>query len=496
MAMDTSLSAIPAREFDERKARHLLERAGFGGPPEQVAALARMGLAAAVDLLVDGEGADAADLLAPAADPDIIKPLEPAERAEAIRARRDNDTAALERLRVRRLQAMAEDRAQMDRLASWWLARMIATPSPLREKMTLLWHSHFAANHRTVGDSYLMLQQNELFRRHATGNFGALAMEIVRDPAMLRFLDNHTNRKGKPNENLARELMELFTLGEGHYTEGDIKDAARALTGYSFEDNDFEYLGRSHDDGAKTILGQQGRWNGEDLVRILLRQPACPRFVAWKLYRHFVADVEEMPSVGGPARTVIESLAQALTRSGYELRPVLKTLFMSRHFYDSAVMGGMIKSPAQLVVGAARVLGSPVRDVGLLHDGMRMMGQRLFEPPSVAGWETGRAWINTSTLFVRQNLCTYLITGRLPYGSGRNADRQVYDPSPLLAGVDGRDAGAVVDRLARALLAVEVAPERRSVLLDFARERGGVMDRDTLTGLLLLITAMPEYQLC
>jgi uncharacterized protein (DUF1800 family) len=310
---------------------------------------------------------------------------------------------------------------------------------------------------------------------------------IVRDPAMLRYLDNNRNIKRKPNENLARELMELFTLGEGHYTERDIKEGARALTGYTFRDNDFRLARWAHDTGEKTILGQTGKHDGEAFVNILLTQQACSRFIAYKLYRHFVADVdyEHLPESAG---IVIEALAKDLREKDYELSPVLTRLFKSRHFYDPAIIGQKIKSPVELVVGAVRSLGDPPYELRRLADSLGVMGQRLFLPPTVAGWDGGQAWINTSTLYVRQNTAAYLVAGPLR----RNAKR--YDPSPLLDELPGNRPDAVVDRLVEVMIGRGIHPDHRKVLIDFARSKGAVNER-VATAILLLITALPEFQL-
>ncbi len=494
MGVTRSTRPLGPRSFGYDQARHLLNRAGFGGTPRQIVTLQAMGLDKAVDSLVDYHKIDDQTLAPPNYDADIIRPPTRQERQQFERARRENDAAAREAARLRRARSQAADRQQMAGLRQWWLRRMIATPRPLEEKLVLLWHSHFASNHRTVRDSFLMLKQNAMFRRHANDSFAALAMNIVRDPAMIRFLNNDSNNKDHPNENLARELMELFTLGEGNYTENDIKQGARALTGYTARDNDFVFRQNAHDAGAKTILGKRGRFNGDDFVRILLAHRQCAAFVAYKLYRHFVSDMPNGPDPA--AKTVIRKLAQQLYARQYQIAPVLKTLFKSEHFYDPAIVGNLIKSPAQLVVGTVRGLQPPDRDAGILDTAMNMMGQRLFDPPSVAGWDGGRSWINTSTLFVRQNLCAYLISGKLPFKDGWSRNDVNYDPGFLVKDLPAPKPAAVTDHLIATLLGDRVAPQRREQLIGFLSDRGGPINRDTLIATLLLITAMPEYQLC
>jgi hypothetical protein len=487
------LEPLASSSFDEPAARHLLRRAGFDGTAEQVVALHQMGLHDAVEYMVEYQRVDDASLPVPDADPDILTPPTPEQRRMFAAARQGGDEEALQELRRMRNERQRDDRAQMLDMGIWWLQRMIETPRPLEEKLVLLWHDHFASNYRFVRDSYLMLQQNRMFRENANGSFADLAHHIIRDPAMIRFLNNDSNQRRKPNENLARELMELFTLGEGNYSETDIKQGARALTGYSIDDNDFMFRPRIHDDGEKSILGSSGDFDGDAFVDILLQRPQCPRWVAYKLYRHFVADVDDTPPTA--SERVVDELAAELRQQDFELRPVLRKLFASEHFYGPAIRGAKIKSPTQLLVGAVRSMRTPVRGFNVLRDAMEMMGQQLFNPPSVAGWPGGRGWINTSTLFVRQNLCTYLISGKLPFEDGWSRDAIDYDPSHLLDGIEPLTAEAGVDRLLEQLIAVKVTDQRRNELVRFVND-SGLNKRDAVIAVLLLITAMPEYQLC
>lgn len=495
MALNPTLKPLASERFGYEQARHLLNRAGFGGTPQQVGALQAMGLEAAVDTLVDYDRIDW-DGPAPTVDPDYIRRPTEEERAIYLAARRAGDEETLEKLRAKTIELQGMDRRQYRELGQWWLGRMIATPRPLEEKLTLLWHSHFASNYRTVRDSYLMWKQNAFLRTHAAGSFADLATGIVRDPAMIKFLNNDSNRKRSPNENLARELMELFTLGEGHYTEADIKEGARALTGYTYDDNEFRFDGRQHNEGAKTILGERGEHDGESFVRILLGRKACSQFVAYKLYRHFVADLANPGEATPPQRSFIRDLARQIVEQRYELRPALKAIFRSEHFYDPSIVSNQIKSPAQLVVGTVRMLGTPSRDLSVLSEAMGRMGQRLFDPPTVAGWDGGRMWINTATLFIRQNTATYLITGKLPTDRAWQRDALNYDPMPLVADLELRSVEAVVDRLLGTLIGASAPRDRRDMLVRFLYERGGSINADTILAVLLLITSMPEYQLC
>lgn len=496
-----SLRPIRPSAFGYDQARHLLWRAGFGGTPEQVQALASWGPVKAVDTLLNAD-APYENGRAGEFDRDIMRPPSAEERRQIQEARRTRDENALARLRLEREKRERRDRTQIREVQRWWLERMIESPRPLEEKMVLFWHGHFATSYRTIENSYHMYLQNELFRAHALGSYADLLRAIIRDPAMLAYLDNNDSRRDRPNENLARELMELFSLGVGNYTEHDIKDGARALTGYTFYDDEFQFVRANHDAGAKTILGRSGALDGDDFVSAILEQPACPRFMARKLYRFFVADVPDSDRDTDPAmRSVILALASALRSSNYEIRPVLRRLFLSEHFYDPRIMGQQIKSPVQLVVGAVRSLNTPVRDLSLLLDALDLMGQHILFPPSVKGWDGGRSWINTSTLFVRQNILAFLLTGKKPRGYDAMADAEKYDPSPLLSALAAADPGAekdasrVIDFLLKFTLARAPADARR-VLADFAGTLGNRVTPDAVTGMLVLMTAMPEYQLC
>lgn len=497
MASVTSLSPISTAEFGPAQARHLAQRAGFGGSFEDVQMLLRMGPIKAVDYLVDYQQVDVAQLARAEVDPNVIRPLSEQERKTLTAARKAGNQDVQDRFREETLKRRREDYKMIRELQQWWLQRMVQTPRPMEEKLTLLWHGHFATRYRNVRDAYLMYQQNAMFRKHANGSFADLAFGIVRDPAMIRFLNNDRNVSRKPNENLARELMELFTLGEGNYTEKDIKEAARALTGYHAQDNDFVLRERAHDEGEKRILGKRGDFDGDSLVLLLLRQSSCLRFITMKLYRHLVADVsDKFEDIPRAQQGVIDQLALQLRKNEYDLAPMLKTLLRSRHFYSSDIMGKKIKSPVQLAVGSMRMLGTPDRNWQIVQQALVRMGQTLFDPPSVAGWDIGRSWVNTSTLFVRQNLCTYLITGKDPARGGWVKDRMNYDPVAQMAGMPIKTPETTVDFWVDTLLGPHVPAARRQPLVSFMQQRDKGVTQDSVVALLLLITAMPEYQLC
>lgn len=504
MPINPSLKALDKQEFDYWKAVHLLNRAGFGGTPAQARALANMGLDAAIDYIVDYEKVTADGVTADQFDKDIMRPANSEERAEVEQARRTGNEALLEKYRQERQQRQAEDRRQMAEMQKWWLKRMIETPRPLEEKMTLFWHGHFATGYRAIEDSYHMFQQNQFFRANATGSFADLVYGIVRDPAMLKFLNNDQNRKEKPNENLARELMELFTLGEGNlYTEKDIKEGARALTGNAFNDDTFEFRAQAHDNGNKTILGQTGNWDGVDFCKIILSTKVPSEYICWKLYRYMVNDLPGDPDKD--RQQFIVKWARSFRDGDYQIKPLLKTLFKSEHFYDESNRASLIKNPVQLTVQSIRSLHTPARNLSALTSACDLMGQNIFYPPSVKGWDGGRAWINTSTLFVRQNLLIYLLTGRRPDSYEWESDGRQFDPMHLIehmqadAGDGGDDPlqpADVVAYLLRFNLGTQPHEERVKTLVEFVNANGGKIDRPMLIGLLSLIAAMPEYQLC
>ncbi|WP_428388107.1 DUF1800 domain-containing protein [Mucisphaera sp.] len=492
--MDTSLAPLDAQLFGPPQARHLLARAGLGPDRQRARELVSLGPVTAAQALLDSP--DTSSLPDAPVDPDVRRPFTEEERQAYRRAIASDDPAIQRQAREARQSLDRMDRQMVPKLQDWWIERMLATPDPTREHMTLFWHGHFATAHQPVRDTFLMYRQNDFFRRNALGSFATLARYIVRDPAMIKYLNNHQNRKGEPNENLARELMELFTLGEGAYREQDIKEGARALTGFTYQDNDFNLNQRQHDDGNKTILGRKGRFDGDDFVNILLAQQACARYIALKLYRHLVADVSDrFDDLTPPIKSVVDQLARRLRRDNYDLKPTLQTLLASRHFHDPAIVGQKIKSPIQLVTGTARALQTPNRSTTQLRNGFRAMGQSVFDPPSVAGWPVGRAWINTSTLFARQNTCVYLLTGKVP---GRNWNRRNtnYEPMKLIAGMDPADTRTIANTLIDDLLGHHLSDERRKPLVDFLTAENKPANNDRLIGFLTLVTAMPEYQLC
>jgi hypothetical protein len=475
------LRPLTPESWDYAKARHLLVRAGFGGTPQEVARLHALGLYRAVDCLVDFHRQPIAKAPFEAAPPPRPDPLEARLRNDFIRSQ------------VSSARGGAEG-GQLHRLRLWWIKRLVESPRPLQEKLTLFWHGHFATQYSVVRNSYACYVQNQMFREHAAGNFGGLLYGIVHDPVMIRYLDNNTNVKGHANENLAREIMELFAMGADQgYTEKDIREAARALTGYTYDHatGQFRFDARQHDDGPKTVFGKTGNFTGDDVVKLILEQPATSRFIAGKLFRFFAhAD---------PSPDVAERLAFVLRSNNYELAPLLKNLFLSEEFYSERTMATQIKSPVQLVVGLLRDLGvKEVSDAQALDRTLQGMGQELFEPPDVKGWREGRSWINSNRIFLRYNAVAELLrTVRQP----RN--RSGVDVVALLEGAGCCTAADVVDFLAKACLSRPLSPDKRAELIHYLGELPPPAQwtsqkdqlNDRFRGVLILLTSMPEYQL-
>jgi uncharacterized protein (DUF1800 family) len=370
--------------WDLRKVAHLHRRAGFGATRAELMRDLAAGPVASIDRLFE---------------PAPIS-TEEADVLESLR-----QTARVSR--------------NLDLLKVGWLNRMLDGRGSLVEKMTLFWHSHFAASVKKVESVELMDRQNSTLRTHALGSFAELLEAMVADPAMLVWLDGGTSKKEKPNENFAREFLELFTLGPGHYTERDIREAARAFTGWSRQDptgdSRFPSFTRDparFDDGAKTFLGRTGRWSESDIVRITLERSEAAAFLARKLYRFFVSEA------GKPGTELIDLLAEEIRRSGFVIRPIIEVILRSRHFYERSVYRQRIKSPVEFSAGLVRVLEVPSSAFNplALAAACDLQGQELFAPPNVAGWEGGTAWINSGTLLARGNWSADVAWGRPDYG--------------------------------------------------------------------------------
>lgn len=382
-------SSAGAITLDE--ARHLLSRTGFGvAEPEHIRNLEPLTYEAAVDRLLDQ--VRTRPITTPS--PEILSLRPPAKRVRKSWSREEKKAFRKKRRKNGRL------------LKAWWFHEMVETNSPLTERLVLFWHNHFTSSLRKVKWPQLLYQQNQLFRRHAMGSFASLLRAIVTDPAMLMYLDGRTNRVGKPNENFARELLELFTLGEGQgYTEADIREAARALTGWRLRPRDgvAKFVSRRHDDGAKTFLRQRGNFRESDIITILLEQSRVAEHITEKMWRTFVSYKIN--------KQTVRKLARIFRQSGYRIRPLLKALLMSKEFRDPANRGTLIKSPIDLIVGAVRLLDVRMNSAKPLVRFSKRLGQDLFDPPNVKGWPGGKTWITSSTLPARQQLLRRLSRG-------------------------------------------------------------------------------------
>jgi len=365
-------------------------------------------------------------------------------------------------------------------LASWWLRWMSMTPQPLVEKMTLFWHGHFATSAEKVVDVECMYRQNQLLRDGALGSFPYLVQGIAKDPAMLIYLDSAFNRKGRPNENFARELVELFCLGEGHYNEQDVQQLARCFTGWEVRRNRFRFNPYQHDDGEKTIFGKGGIRSGEEAVDEVLRQSTAAQFIVGKLFRSFFADEP------APPPHLLAPLALRFRETGLEIGPLVRRMLSSRLFFSSRVVARKIRSPVELVLGILRALDATV-NYRLLADGLERLGQGLFYPPSVKGWEGGRVWINSSTLVGRANLIHALV----------NEPTTRFGGGGLSSWAGRAGAGELADFLREFVdicFAVSPGAQRIERLLEDAQDSSsGEARYRRLVGML---AALPEIHLC
>ncbi len=472
------LKPISRAQWDYAKARHLLFRAGFGGTPEEVERLVQMGPYKAVDYLVDYHNIPQTHL-----DMDVRGWERPLAYEDLLH------TQARDKLAERR---MNRDLTQRSNFRRWWLKRLLDTPRPLEEKLVLFWHDHFATSWQEVRDSFMMIQQNQLFRRYAD-KYDGLLHGIVQDPAMIRYLNNDQNVKGNNNENLGREVLELFSLGEENsanhkkdgYTEKDVREGmTRALTGFTFErwTGQFRFYSKSHDAGSRALLGKKGEFGPHEALDIVLKHPATARYITKKLLEYFV-NFEPDPKV-------VDRLAQVLRDNNYEIRPMLRSLFLSEEFYSPKALANHIKSPAELMVSTAKMMKLANVDPRNIDLACMNMGQTLLEPPSVAGWPEGRFWINAHLILIRYNSASNLVQ-----------DGKV-DLVALLQGRTFNNPTEVVDHLIQRCLLASLKETKRQALIDFAsslppsrewpKQREQVNAR--LRTLVVMLMSTPEFQ--
>lgn len=435
--------------WDLRKVGHLYRRAAFGATWDELHAGVAAGAEKTIDKLLAG-GADA--------------PAFPAS------IRKGNNGA---------------------QLPAWWLLRLRETKNPLREKMTIFWHNHFATSNAKVNNAGYMIGMYDLIYRLALGDFRELLLGIGKDPAMLVWLDANQSRKGMPNENYARELMELFSLGIGHYGEQDIREAARAFTGWEVRDGKGQFNRSQHDAGTKTVLGKTGAWTGDDIARICLEQKSCPEFICAKLFRYLVS--ESMP----PTPELLAPLADQFRKSGFNFGELVATVLRSEMFFSPEAYRSRVKSPVDFAIGIVRALEGNV-PMSALARALEGLGQRLGYPPSVKGWDGGPAWLNGQTLLFRQNLALALTSTQ------DNAFSSRCDPA-MLAKKLGKSEGDAAGFIVELFLQGDVPGEVRARLTSYLAEANSrkpptyeiadVVENHPIRALCHLVLTLPEFQL-
>lgn len=462
--------------WSSRLAAHLLRRAGFGGTQAEIARFASMSMHDGVDSLID---LPAADTIAP--PPHLYDPREEIAQIIALRGLKDSadDTRRREIFKT----VFKRTRRSIVAMQNWWLNRMLNTSAPLQEKMAFYFHGHFTTASVQKGVSAEMTyRQNQLFRSNALGNLRELTWQVSTDPAMLLYLDNAENVAKHPNENYARELMELFTLGVDHYTEEDVRQSARAWTGWFVNRRlgKAMFLPRRHDDGVKTFLGRTGNWSGRDVVEIIFEQPACAEFFASNLLNHFLYN--------NPEPELITAFAALIRKNDYDLRPVMSTLFRSNVFYSQRAYRALVKSPVEFVVGTYKTLGLPKIDLRAQR-ALMQMGQILFYPPNVAGWPGGENWLTSQTVIVRENFVAELVNS--PALDGSWLEQIPVQTQQAVAQLVERILGGDASAAARAQLAGYLDGVNTSALGMLSGENY----QQRMRGAAYLTMAMPAYQL-
>ncbi|MFM2220591.1 MAG: hypothetical protein RLZZ553_339 [Verrucomicrobiota bacterium] len=509
---ESNFAMLPKAEnqWTWEEAAHLLNRAGFGGNLQEISQLHAMGRYKAVDFLTN-----------PTESIDFLPAPEwstPEKRQEAARKRfaeirdsRKNMQGMTAEEADRKRREIAQKFQQLERrqgleAQGWWLDRMFRSEAPLREKMTLFWHDHFATSVQKVKEPALLFDQNVTFRKHALGNFKKLTLAMAQDPAMMLYLDLQTSKKGKPNENFAREVMELFTLGQGNYTEEDIRQAARAFTGYDINRliGTVSHNKRNWDDGVKSFLGQQGKFDGNDIIDVIFQQPQAARYVSLKLWEYFAYE--------NPPEAAVDDLAKTLREANFELVPLLREIFLSKEFYSADCMSNQIKSPVQFFIQMLKQLEVPSLPKAYALYVQSQLGQILFAPPNVAGWDWGKAWINTNTLLTRYQISGFLCKGTDEKSPAREMDRVMGfgnglqrmaemswkgpDYDALVPRAKRENIEVMVDSLIQRLFQRNLSGNVREQFIAYAAEKKGVVfTNQEVAELLHLMMSTPHYQL-
>ena len=491
--MDLSDALSPYQgPWSPRLAAHLLRRAGFGGSPSDIAMYADMGVHDAVDRLLHF----VPDSLPAQPDGDITFQFGPL--ANQMQQRRAYVATQL-----------------------WYVNRLLQTPNPLRERMVYFWSNHFTSGLGQSGITpQLMVNQYNLFMRFALGNYAQLTHEISKDPAMLLYLNNAQNRKQHPNENYARELMELFSLGVGNYTEEDVRQSARAFTGWTVNrrmGDVVEFNPLLHDDGVKMFLNRTGDFMGDDIVDIIMQQPATARYMAHKFARHFIYD--------NPEPELIDALAQKFRGNGYNVATLMSVILRSKLFYSDRAYRALVKSPLELVIGAHKMLGATSVEPAAIG-ALNQMNQVVMQPPNVAGWPGGALWLNTGTLLARVNYLNRLalskanpaanpaemaMTGATDAASmmatnpglALRMPANISNPMQWMAGVKTQDADAVTERVLAMTVQGDATSQQRFQILNYltfdaaGQQAPLSMENidEKLRGAMTLALALPSYQL-
>jgi uncharacterized protein (DUF1800 family) len=488
------LKPLSSERWNFTTAAHVLNRAGFSGPPAEIEKIAALGLEKAVAYFVDYE-----TIPDETKDPSWAKP-DP-ERAKMFLAARDmNEEERRKKLR----EAQQSQRQHLLELKGWWLDRMAKGPRPLQEKLVLFWHGHFATSSDKVKEGYLMWRQNELFRRLANGNWLEMLVEVAQDPAMLLWLDQAQSRKEHPNENFAREVMELFALGEGHYTEKDISEAARALTGWSYDRPSQKFVERpfTHDRGEKTIFGKTGNFDGQDFLEMVVAQPQAARFITAKLWKFFAGD--------DPSDELVTALASTFRSAGNNFKPVLRAMFLSEEFYSPSIIRNQVKSPVQWLVGSVRALERELPPAIVCFNLTRNLGQDLFAPPNVKGWDGGLSWITTNNLLARYNQAATLVQGDMSAAGGSFAknpkanmmmERRLRDVrvggvevAKLFTDKERSNIETLIPAIEKRLLQGKLKSKQEKTLRDYLASKTD-LGNDTILNAIRLVMSTPEYQL-
>ncbi|HEY5094765.1 MAG TPA: DUF1800 domain-containing protein [Candidatus Eremiobacteraceae bacterium] len=476
-SLDPASALSPyAGAWTPKLAAHLLRRAGFGGSSAEIDRASASSMNAAVDKLINFGPDDLPQ--SPDADLSYGKGVPPAKQ-----------------------------RAANIAMQLWFLNRLLQTANPLQERMVAFWSNHFTSAVGGGATPTMLVNQYDLFRKFALGKFSDLTHEVASDPAMLYYLNGAQNNKKRPNENFARELMELFTLGVGNYSEDDVRESARAFTGWTVNraTGEARFVPRLHDDGTKTFLGQTGTFNGDDIIDIILRQPAAGRFVAHKILQAFVYD--------DPEPELVAAAADQFSSSGYDVRALMNTLLRSNVFYSPRAYRALVKSPLEVAIGTLKTLGATAV-ITPIDGAIAAMGQIPMHPPNVAGWPGGAQWLNQSTVLARLNFVNRVINMNRPAKTvGPNAGTTgAAAPGPAmsmasstdwLGGVAMTDGAAVADRVLWLTVQGDATLSQRGEVISYLQTDGvgnpvtlnGENIDEKIRGAMSLAMALPSYQL-